>query len=310
MTQDNIQVDTPQESSNEETYTSLEEAVFGNTEGSNDVSSAFTSGNEGNTETAPVETGQPEVSNATENIQTEQSDNDTPRYQYWQSQADKYKNELESIKQQQVPVQQQQIAEPEPTVEEFPAAPDRPQQPRTFNREEAYADPNSESARYLNELENWRDDMNEYNSLKSQYQTALIEDKFNKMENDRIEAAKRQEAAQMQAEQTANIKSHVMGHHGMNENEANDFMTKMSDPNSINIDNLVQLYRMQQGGAAPQNNAPAQPSASFQQTKNAQQVPSPMGVMPSGQSNADSRTMEDKIMDNLIGNFNSKNPWK
>ena len=310
MTQDNIQVDTPQESSNEETYTSLEEAVFGTTEGSNDVSSAFTSGNEGNTETAPVETGQPEVSNATENIQTEQSDNDTTRYQYWQSQADKYKNELESIKQQQVPVQQQQIAETEPTVEEFPEAPDRPQQPRTFNREEAYADPNSESARYLNELENWRDDMNEYNSLKSQYQTALIEDKFNKMENDRIEAAKRQEAAQMQAEQTANIKSHVMGHHGMNENEANDFMTKMSDPNSINIDNLVQLYRMQQGGAAPQNNAPAQPSASFQQTKNAQQVPSPMGVMPSGQSNADSRTMEDKIMDNLIGNFNSKNPWK
>ena len=55
MTQDNIQVDTPQESSNEETYTSLEEAVFGTTEGSNDVSSAFTSGNEGNTETAPVE---------------------------------------------------------------------------------------------------------------------------------------------------------------------------------------------------------------------------------------------------------------
>ncbi len=310
MTQDNIQVDTPQESSNEETYTSLEEAVFGTTEGSNDVSSAFTSGNEGNTETAPVETGQPEVSNAMENIQTEQSDNDTTRYQYWQSQADKYKNELEAIKQQQVPVQQQQIAEPEPTVEEFPAAPERPQQPRTFNREEAYADPNSESARYLNELENWRDDMNEYNSLKSQYQTALIEDRFNKMENDRIEAAKRQEAAQMQAEQTANIKSHVMGHHGMNENEANDFMAKMSDPNSINIDNLVQLYRMQQGGAAPQNNAPAQPSASFQQTKNAQQVPSPMGVMPSGQSNADSRTMEDKIMDTMIGSFNSKNPWK
>ena len=310
MTQDNIQVDTPQESSNEETYTSLEEAVFGNTEGSNDVSSAFTSGNEGNTETAPVETGQPEVSNNVEENQPVQSNNDETRFQYWQSQADKYKNELESIKQQQVPVQQQQIAEPEPTVEEFPAAPDRPHQPRTFNREEAYADPNSESARYLNELESWRDDMNEYNSLKSQYQTALIEDKFNKMENDRIEAAKRQEAAQMQAEQTANIKSHVMGHHGMNENEANDFMTRMSDPNSINIDNLVQLYRMQQGGAAPQNNAPAEPSASFQQTKNAQQVPSPMGVMPSGQSNADSRTMEDKIMDNLIGNFNSKNPWK
>ena len=310
MTQDNIQVDTPQESSNEETYTSLEEAVFGTTEGSNDVSSAFTSGNEGNTETAPVETGQPEVSNATENIQTEQSDNDTTRYQYWQSQADKYKNELESIKQQHVPVQQQQIAETEPTVEEFPAAPDRPQQPRTFNREEAYADPNSESARYLDELEGWRDNMSEYNSLKSQYQTAIIEEKFNKMEQARVDEAKKQQAYQQQAQQQAEVKSHVMGNYVMSESEASDYMTKMSDPNSITVDNLVQLYRMQNGNAAPQNNAPAQPSASFQQTKNAQQVPSPMGVMPSGQSNADSRTMEDKIMDNLIGNFNSKNPWK
>ena len=43
MTQDNIQQDTPQENSNEQ-FNSLEEAVFGN-EGSNDVSSAITSGN-------------------------------------------------------------------------------------------------------------------------------------------------------------------------------------------------------------------------------------------------------------------------
>ena len=65
MTQDNIQTDTPQEGANEQQYNSLEEAVFGGdiTEGSNDVSSAFTNGNEGNTETAPAETGQPEVSN-------------------------------------------------------------------------------------------------------------------------------------------------------------------------------------------------------------------------------------------------------
>jgi hypothetical protein len=130
------------------------------------------------------------------------------------------------------------------------------------------------------------------------------------MENDRIEAAKRQEAAQVQATQVSEIRNHVMGHHGMNEGEANDFMQKMSDPSSINVDNLVQLYRMQQGGAAPQTNAPAQPSASFQQTKNAQQVPSPMGVMPSGQSNVDNTSFEDKVMDTMIGSYNSKNPWK
>ena len=315
MTQDNIQVDTPQESSNEETYTSLEEAVFGTpNEGSSDVSSAFTSGNEGNTETAPVETGQPAVSNSENNQQPvqENTSNDDTRYQYWQSQADKYKNELEQVKQQQATqVQPEAPVQPaEPAVEEFPPAPPKPQQPRTFNREEAYADPNSESARYLDELEGWRDNMSEYNSLKSQYQTAIIEEKFNKMEQARVDEAKKQQAYQQQAQQQAEVKSHVMGNYGMSESEASDFMTKMSDPNSITVDNLVQLYRMQNGNAAPQNNAPAQPSASFQQTKNAQQVPSPMGVMPSGQSNVDNKSFEDKVMDNLIGNFNCKNPWK
>ena len=100
-----------------------------------------------------------------------------------------------------------------------------------------------------------------------------------------------------------------MGHYGMNDNEAKDFMSKMSDPNSITIDNLVQLYRLQNSGAQTQEVSPT-PSQAFTQTKNAQQVPSPMGVMPSGQSNNDARSFEDKMMDTMIGNFDSKNPWK
>jgi hypothetical protein len=78
-------------------------------------------------------------------------------------------------------------------------------------------------------------------------------------------------------------------------------------PESVNIDNLVQLYRMNSGKPAPK---PAQPSDNFKQLQNAQQVPSPMGVMPSGQSSNDGRSMEDKMIDKMIGNFNSKNPWK
>tara|TARA_Y100001963_G_scaffold154704_1_gene244088 strand:- start:681 stop:1607 length:927 start_codon:yes stop_codon:yes gene_type:complete len=308
MTQDNIQQDTPQENANEQQYTSLEEAVFG--EGSLDnTSSAFTSGEQQETETAP-ETGQPEVSGE------ENQNNDDKRYQYWQSQADKYKNELDSIKsQQQVqpPIQQQENVQvqPEKTREEFPPPPSKPQRPRTFNREEAYSDSNSESARYLDELEGWRDDMDEYNSLQTQYQTAVMEEKIQSMENERIAEVKRQEAAQKRSRQETEIKEHVMGHYGMNANEAKDFMTKMSDPKSLNIDNLVQLYRMQQGGAQNQSTGnTASPSDAFQQVKKAQQVPSPMGVMPSGNSDIDGKSVEDKIMDTMIGNFDSKNPWK
>tara|TARA_R110002020_G_scaffold90061_6_gene219575 strand:- start:990 stop:1916 length:927 start_codon:yes stop_codon:yes gene_type:complete len=308
MSQDNIQPDTQE--SNEE-YGSLEEAVFSGDIGSDNIASAFTSGNEVTNETAPVETGQPEVVNEETNQQPTQN-NDENRYQYWQSQADKYKNELDQVKQQQAaPVQPEAPVQPaEPAVDEFPSAPSRPQQPRTFNREEAYTDSSSESARYLDELEGWRDNMNEYNSLKSQYQTAIIEEKFNNMEQARVDEIKKTQAAQEEASRVNEVKRHVMGNHGMSDGEAQDFMSKMSDPSSITVDNLVQLYRMQKGGAAPVSNTPAEPSPTFTQTRNAQQVPSPMGVLPTGQNNSENNSFEDKMMDTMIGNFNSKNPWK
>ena len=320
MTQnDNIQADTPAQGANEEQYASLEEAVFGsdNVEGSGNISDIFNNpGNEGNVEQAP-EQGQPPVN---EGVDTQEAppvngDNDTKRYQYWQSQADKYKNELAEVQNGQpqaapvAPVQPQEV--PQEQSNEFPPAPDRPARPRTFSREEAYTDPSSDSARYLDAKEDWDEQMVEYNSLQTQYQNAVLQEKFDTMENQRVETAKRQEASQAAAKEQADIVQYVTGHHGMSQEQATDFMAKMSDPSSINIDNLVQLYRMQQGGAAPQQNvAPAQPSDAFQQTKNAQQVPSSMGVMPSGQSNTDGRTMEDKMMDSMVGNFNQKNPWK
>ena len=314
MSQENIQSDNPQEGANEQQYTSLEEAVFGTAEESN-IESAFTQGNEGETteNAAPVATEKP--------VQTEtpakEVSNDEKRYQYWQSTADKLKNENEQLRNslanqvqsqpdfpQQAPVQQQE------PVEDFPAPPEKPQRPRNFSREDAYADPNSESARYLDAVEEWRDDIAEYNTVKVQYDNALVQERFEAMEAERIENARRAQAQQAEQAQMNNVKNHVMGHHGLSEEQAVDFLQKMSDPRSLNIDNLVQLYQMQTGGAAPQNIAPAQPSADFKQVQNAQQVPSPMGVMPSGNANNDGRSIEDKIMDTMVGNFNSKNPWK
>jgi len=322
MTQnDNIQTDTPAVESKEPTYTSLEEAVFGDSSpeaGSDTISDIFNNtGNEGNVEQAP-EQGQPPVNESTN---TEQplsgiDDNDTKRYQYWQSQADKYKNELEQVRinqppQEAVPTQPAPVQPVQPEAQEFPAAPERPGRPRSFSREEAYTDPSSESARYLDAKEDWDEQMVEYNALHTQYQNAMLQDKFDSMQRERVEETQRQQAAQAASKQQADIVNYVTGHHGMNDNQAQDFLTKMSDPASINIDNLVQLYRMQEGSAVPQqNNAPAQPSQAFTQTKNAQQVPSSMGVMPSGQSNADGRSMEDKMIDTMIGSFNEKNPWK
>ena len=97
----------------------------------------------------------------------------------------------------------------------------------------------------------------------------------------------------------------------MNETSAHDFIQTMSSPDSLTIDNLVQLYNLKNGGSQtiPNQGTPApQPSGAFNQAARAQQVPSPMGVMPSS-GNQDSRNAEDQVMDSMITDFKSKNPF-
>mgnify|MGYP003116823366 CR=1 FL=1 len=315
MSQENTQSDTPQEGANEQQYNSLEEAVFsqGFDGSDNTIESAFTTGEEQKATEAPVQTGQPEVASEVE-TPVQSTNNDQTRYQYWQSQADKVKSENEQLKAQLAqtnqpqaqPQQSQEKVEAEP---EFPPPPAKPLKPAHFSRDEAFSDPSSESARYLDSVEQWRDNMVEYNGIKSEYDSTLLRERFDKQEAQRVQNAKRFQAQEQAKQQKNEVYKYVTGHHGLSQEQAVDFINTMSKPESVNLDNLVQLYRLNNGGAAQQAN-PSQPSQEFKQMQNAQQVPSPMGVLPSGQPGADTRTAEDKIMDTMIGNFNSKNPWK
>jgi len=238
--------------------------------------------------------------------------NDDTRFQYWQSQAAQKENQIQQMQQQMQQAQQQMPqpqAAPEPAVQEFPPPPGRPDKPRNFNRQEAYEDSSSESARYLDEVDEWRDNMDEYNTLRNQYDNALVREKMEAMEEEKAQAQRVREAQRQQASQLQEVDGLMQGNYGMSADESRDFIQKMSDPQSISIDNLVQLYRLQngQGNAAPNQGQPAQPSSTFQQAKRAQQVPQPMGVQPTaGNTTAPA---EDQIMDNMISDFKSKNPW-
>ena len=286
----------------ESSLTSIEDAFFGNTQ--EEAPQEGTPSQE--TTEAPVEQPQGE--------EPYQAKNDDKRFEYWQSQADKANAQLAQQQQQmqqmqsqmnQVQAQPQQVQEPK---EEFPPPPDKPKRPSRFSRNEAYEDPDSPSAQYLDELDNWRDDINEYNQLRSQYDTAIIQEKFDNMQQERIREAQRQQAIQQQNQQVNEVRELVTGHHGLTQEQATDFINKMSDPNSVSIDNLVKLYLMENGQGNPQTGTTPQPSETFQQTQRAQQVPSPMGTMPSS-GNQPTASDEDQIMDSMISNFNSKNPW-
>jgi DNA mismatch repair ATPase MutL len=247
------------------------------------------------------------------------TDNDQVRYQYWQSEADKRENELSKVRatnelltQQltsfvsntQQPQQQQQ---PEEQVEEFPPPPNKPDKPRTYNREEAYTDSSSESARYLDDIESWRDDMDEYNSLQAEYQSA-------KMSADREEyqrARQRDDALRQQASENdqrmGQLKTHLRQKYNASDTEFDEFVQIMSNPESLTPDNLWRLYQMDRGVQTNVPSAPAAPSAAFEQTRRAQSVPSPMGVLPSQNVQVSDRSVEDKLMDSIIEDQNRLN---
>jgi len=250
------------------------------------------------------------------NYETPQ-DNEEVRYQYWQSEADKAKNENEQLKKT-VEILQQTIQKPaesqpeeissEPEIEPFRDAPQRPNKPAGFNRAEAIDDPNSASAQYLDAMDSYRDEMDIYNADKLEYESNLINIEREAL----IEEQKRQkeafEAEQRNQEQVSNISQQLKSQYNANDDEVNDFIQKMSDPESLNIENLWRLYQMDKGKVPEQ--PVAQPSPQFNQVQRAQSVPAPMGVQSSANMQQTGKSASDLIMDDLISDYESKNPWK
>ena len=257
----------------------------------------------------------PKEAPSVEETQPVDAKNDETRYQYWQSQAAQKENEMRNLQkqleyQQAQQQYQQQPQQEQPEQEQFPEAPEKPKKPHNFSRQEAYEDSSSESARYLDEVDEWRDNIQEYQSLKEDYDASIITEQLKAQQAERAQAERVRQAQMQQAGQMQEVSKLVQGHYGMSPEDTQDFIKTMSNPSSITVDNLVQLYRLQkgQGGGAPVNpGQPTQPSPSFQQAQRAQQVPQPMGVQPTAGNNQ--APAEDQIMDNMISDFKSKNPW-
>jgi hypothetical protein len=254
----------------------------------------------------------------------EPKDNDQVRYQYWQSQAAQLQNQLKEYKEyapmvdylrsnpeavQSITPGGQTPAEAAPTSqeqEEFPPPPAKPEQPRGFSREEALTDPNSDSAKFLDDVEKWRDDMMQYNSLASQYEIATMRESYSK-KIEGLEKVNAERAAAVENAQEMNkVRNYVHSTYDLGEN-TDDFIRTMNDPKSINMDDLVGYYKYKKGLAAtPQPPQPMRPApSSFKQVQRAQSVPQPMGVQPA-QANTPSAP-EDDFMKAIVNSDNNTN---
>jgi len=248
--------------------------------------------------------------------------NEEVRYQYWQSEADKAKNEVNELKTRLEAVEnrpQEPVAQPqqlEESIESFPPSPDKPEQPRGFNREEAWSDPNSDSAKYLDNVDEWRDDMDEYNKLYTEYNMAILSEEKQALQDERQGVIKKQAEEQQYRQQMDGVANHLTNNYNASPEEVAKFVEVMDKPESLNVDNLFQLFRMQNGGNVPQVSQPiadvqseTPKSESFSQLKRAQQVPSPMGVLPSSNNSATTQSSEGNIMDSMVNAYNKRNPW-
>mgnify|MGYP003676594051 CR=1 FL=1 len=281
---------------------------------------------------APQE-GQPTVATTVEAVAekigpVDQIDNEQVRYNYWQSQADKSSNELSETKAKNDELQQQLISalqtnQGQPVAQEetesaepaFPPPPEKPVKPREFSRENAFQDPTSESARYMDNVDDWRDNMDDYNRLYVEYQSAVVQaerEDMQKADKDKLQERKRNEDVKRQI---GEVGDYLSQKHQVTSEQVNDFVSKMSDPNNLTIDNLWRLYQLEYGQSGTPNavnQAPGRPqggpSPEFQQAKRAQSVPNPMGVMPSS-NEATNQSSADSIMDDMIGDLNKRNPF-
>ena len=239
-------------------------------------------------------------------------DNDVKRYQYWQSEADKARNEKQELEARLQAVENQQAMQPQPEVESepevrFPDPPSKPSKPRNYSRADAMDDPESDSAKYLDEVDGWRDDMDEYNRLHQQYSQAIIEEERTKMKQEQDDILRAQAEKEAYTNNMTQMASHLKGNYQASDEEIATFVKVMDDPKNITVDNLFQLFRMQNGNQAPAPVTQTAPNESFEQRKRAQSVPSPMGVVPAQSTTQQSGS--DTVMDSMINDYKTRNPF-
>ena len=245
--------------------------------------------------------------------------NEEVRFQYWQSEADKAKNENERLKQT-VEILQDTLKSPnnqagvqpeveasEPEPEPFREAPEKPIKPTNFNRAEAIDDPNSASAQYLESIDQYRDTMDSYNRDRVEYEADLLRAERESLQESQKKQQEAYEAEQRNAEQMTAISQQLKSKFNAQDAEITDFVEKMSSPESLSVDNLWRLYQMDKG-QVPEHTA-TQPSPQFNQVQRAQSVPAPMGVQSSANLAQTSKSAEDLIMDDLVADYKNKNPW-
>ena len=272
----------------------------------------------------------------TQPVADESAPKDADSYKYWQSQADKRTSELNKVMEtlgvenpndldaklnklkNLEPISEhilnnpeilssvkqdlsngQAIGNPQENQVQPLKKPEMPKKPTNYDADDALADPTSESYKYREALDSYRDDM------------LLFQDaRFEQMAQQQMV----QQEAMQQEQDLQNVRKQLTSDYEMSTDDADKFIQTMSDPQSINMDNLVALFKMQNGTQDVQAPAPASVDGidpKMQEMMSERQrlaTPSPV-TAAKGEANTSTSSDEDNIIENMIGNYKRNNPW-
>lgn len=168
---------------------------------------------------------------------------DHNRFEYWQSQYDKAQGENMKLRQeltqvaQAVQSMQAQNSQPSngqptgvPNQEASLQKPVRPQRPHTYNEVDAFNDPESESFKYRQSLDEYRDGVIDYYDRRDQVMEQEVmrqQQQFQQQRND-VEA-----------------RQYMMNNVGWDEQKTAGFMEWARNPQNVTFEHLAKIYEQQ-----------------------------------------------------------------
>jgi len=227
---------------------------------------------------------------------------DPEQFQYWQSQSDKKQVEIDVLKEQMSDfmTKTSQPKAEEPAEEETVRLerPIKPRKPSEYDHTDALSDPDSESAKYLSKKDNYMDDLSEY---------------MVSLEDQRSKQVAKQQAEQKELLQQQQLRNDLQANYNYSNDQAEDFISKMSAPESLSLDNLVRLHQLNLTSVT-QEVQQVSPQAQVKQNTMIRRqeklaIPKPIGVQPSADTQSSKKSAEDQMMDSMIGNFRKRNPF-
>jgi hypothetical protein len=239
---------------------------------------------------------QNEPLSTSDNVEAKENDS---QFQYWQSQADKNKAEVAALRAEMDALKQTSAKVEEEIKEPTLVKPTKPVRPGNYDISEALADPDSSSAKYMVEKENYMENMSDY----------LMNQDENRQRT--LQAQAEKQMAQQQHQETL---VELQGRHGYTPEQASDFIQSMSSPDSLSLDNLVKLHQLNMGNipqlATQQQQVAPQAQQKANQMKQRSEklsIPKPIGVQQGQSVQSPNKSTEDVMMDAMVDDFNKTN---